>query len=138
MGKCVGKGSYTLCRATQTGDADDSFVDGAHRQTAQAATRHLIGRLPWLTNMETDVSKRLLRTATASPPFRALQHFKGKASDKGESSRSGKDTDCQCFVSFWLQRVLFVRGTGVGGRGPGSLWAGGTRLQEARDVRPSR
>lgn len=85
MGTCVRKGFYKLCRATQAGDAEDSFVDGAHRQTTQAAPRHLIGRLPGLANMETDISKRLLLHRARSPPFRALQPFKGKASDKGES-----------------------------------------------------
>jgi len=60
--------------------------------------------------METDVSESLLCTAVL-PPFRALPHFKGKALDKGESSRSGKDTDFKtCSVSCWLQRILSVPG----------------------------
>lgn len=60
-------GFYKLCRATQTGDADDSFVDSAHPQMTQAGTQHLIGWLPWLANMETDISERLLPQPTRLP-----------------------------------------------------------------------
>lgn len=31
MGKCIRKGFYEQCGALQAWDADDSFVDGAHR-----------------------------------------------------------------------------------------------------------
>lgn len=94
---------------------------------AWVATRRLVGRLPWLANAELTFPKGSF--------LGARQHFKGKASDKGESGGSGRDTDCKCFVSLWLQRVLFV----WEGEGQGlSLWAGGTHLQEARDVLPGR
>lgn len=121
----VRKGFYKLCRATRTGDAEGSFVDGAHRQTTQAAPRHLMGRLPWLANVETDISKRLLRTALAPLPSELCSLSKGRHQIKEKAN-------FKCSVSFWLQRILFVLG-----RRPGSLWAGRTHLQEARDVLPS-
>lgn len=47
--------------------------------------------------MESDIPKRLLGTALP-PPSRPSRHFKGKAWHKGESSRSGRDTDFKRFL----------------------------------------
>lgn len=72
-------------------------------QTTQAGAAFDWPARPWLPDMETDISKRLLCTAH-SPAFRASQPFKGKALHKGESSRSGKDVDFKCFLFYFGSR----------------------------------